>query len=444
MQLLIKNFFGKITNKFKATVKNEGNNNLNIVNSPGVTLINSNIYDEIQRLVSEGQFDEATSLISRIMNGASAQHPAYPYWRYGIEVKDGQVIFSHIPNSPDALKSHPLKGSFKLKFPQEVTSKFQNLDELVRFSYEKQVPIKLDLISFKTWVGDKIIDSFDENEWDEMTMQIYPTKFPPPTPMKLYLVDGSESYDYLEIGLKEIDGNWFLMNNNEQEHCSIQIQIKFNPTSKEAFLSISLKEEYNSNVRAQLDFIKFIYGATKKTLAIKILKYNMDLLELKKWNIKISEKEVRNRILFLTLLVDLEKYYGVQFKFPDDVTEQDKEAIYILKNTMNKAPIDGTFSHLSFEVNKIEEVKNIIEIAEKHPDGKEIMFCHKDACINLYGQRIEFAESRITYSYLQVKNLELLKKKLEFMEDGDTIKIEFIPASPTKNKITMLFIQEKT
>lgn len=442
---MIKKSIGKIVNKFKANVKNNGDKNQNIVNSPGAILINHSVGEEIQRLIRTGRISEGIALLKQAMDGTSAQHPAYPHWRYDIDVTDGKVTLSHVPNTPDAMKTHPLRGSMKLLLNEEVTSKFRNWNELLRFSYEKQMHFEFDALSFETWVGDKFIERFEDTDGTKkFKVRISPKEFPPPAPMRLYVLDSSISYDYLEIGLKEIDGDWLVMDNNKQANSPVFIEIKINPLSREASLNITLQEEYVTSAKAQLQFNKFLLEAKNKQFALKFLKFDTDLFVAEKWNINIpDEKWTLQLIRFLSDIVDIENFYGVQFNLIDEITEEDEDAIYILKNAMNGDPVKGTFSHFSMQIDNVESARNLVKLAEENPDGNILSFVFKEPCINLLGERIYFVESEITCNATKVKNLSKLKRKVENMESGDSITVYFIPASKEKNKIREVYTVAK-
>lgn len=266
----------------KARIFNNGNKNQNIVNSPGAMILNRSFGEELQYLVRKGQYDEVAALIKQSINGASAQHPAYPHWRYDIKLNNGQVSIAHVPNSPNAIHTHPFRSQMKLILPNDFRARFKNWNEALQYSYEKQITFEFDAKSIETWIGDKAIEKYEsEDGTKQIRVSIEPQEFPPPTPMRLYLFEGSLSYDYLIMGLKEIDGNWLILDNSTQKNPQINITVSMNPTTNEAKMLIDLCSDNSLSAKSQLHYCSFMQSMKTSSFALKSLEHNVDIMVAK-------------------------------------------------------------------------------------------------------------------------------------------------------------------
>ncbi|MDT0161620.1 abortive infection system toxin AbiGii family protein [Bacillus sp. AG4(2022)] len=420
-----------------AKIKNKGNNNTFYVNS----VVNTqDSFNELQKLIREGKTSEAADLFSGLVKGASAQHPAFPHWRYGIEIhpENGSVTLSHIPSSKDALKSHPLKGSVDVNVPEEIKANFKNWGELIRYSYNTQTTLEFDATSFETWIGKELIDK----KKGEIKLKLIPQSFPPPSPMRLYTSNGTVSFDYLEIGVSKIEDNIIYMDNAQQENNIVMVQLKINLQKRGIDLNITLNKEQHNKVKPELTFMKFLYEAKNNPFSLKVLKTDSNLFIAKNWNVDIGdEEEFKKTIEFLERLNKVEEYFDVEFTLPENITIKDEEALYILECVINDTDVKGTFKSTSIMLDKVNEVNEFIEVMENNPNGSEMTVEMLEPFITLFGTTIKFEKSVATYDAVSIKDFERLKSKAEYMMDGETVKIDF--ESGEKNTITERFIFKK-
>ncbi|MGN4752782.1 abortive infection system toxin AbiGii family protein [Bacillus cereus group sp. MYBK220-1] len=420
--------FKKIVKKFQSKIKNKGNNNTFNVNSP--LIINQSSGEEIQRLVASGKQDEAIALMTRIIKGVSAQHPVHPHWRYNFSVdKNGKVSLEHVPNYAEAVFTHPLRINTNILIPEEITSKFKNLDELVRYSYEKQIPLEFNLNFFETWIGETLVERVEGNKTSgDLVLKIFNREFPPPTPMKLYFPTSKNhfGYDYLEIGLTKIEDDYMFLGNEQQKNCPVLVQIQINPSNHSANFNIKLNESHITDVESQLEFNKFLLNMKEYPITLKALKNNTEVLVAKNWSADIESDEVGKYIDLLEILLDIEKHYKVKFKLAETITEDDRNCIFILRNCMNGLHINGTFKYAKFTTNSKKDVKDLLNGFANNNELCLCVSCDKPYLI-LFGIKFEFKRSILTYDSVKVTNLNRLYGFLQYMGEGDTIEIEFVP-----------------
>ncbi|UGB30662.1 abortive infection system toxin AbiGii family protein [Metabacillus sp. B2-18] len=207
-------------------------------------------------------------------------------------------------------------------------------------------------------------------------------------------------------------------------------------------LNITLNKEQHNKIKPELIFMKFLYEAKKTPFSLKVLKTDSDLFVAKNWNVDIGdEEEFKKTIEFLERLNKVEEFFDVKFTLPENITIKDEEALYILESVINNKDIKGTFKSTSIMLDKVNEVNEFIEVMENNPKGSKMSVEMVEPFITLFGATIKFEKSVATYDTVKIRDFERLKSKARFMNDGETVKIDF--ESGKRNNITERFVFNK-
>jgi hypothetical protein len=428
----------------KNKIRQEGNNNVSLIESP-INVYNYNNFDavsELQKLVASGQFKDASKLLKILFQGISSQHPAYPYWRYDFEYNNGGIIFKHVPNSIEALTTHPLHGEMKFILPEQY-SNFKSINDLLKYSYGKQIKVDIDVLSVKMYAGNILIEEKEADEKNKITAIFEPSEFPPPIPMKLYLNDNSWSIDYLEMGLKEISDDYIVIDNSKQCCSKYDVSIIKFINADKGTINVKIREQFVSDVSANLILNKLIYLYNGSQLTLELLENNNIFMIAKNIGSKNVSKGIKSYLDILTDLVELEKYYKVKFILPiDRIDKQALKKIAILKMAMAGESVKGYYNNFSINIDTREFLKNILKY--RKPEGSSMKLSlenDSDKTIDLFGVKIFFGKREIYFENAVLANAEKLERKLETMDDGETVIVELKPHIDKKGKFLDFYIE---
>lgn len=416
----------------KSKLSQKGNNNIAIQNSPIQIITNE---DLLKQLLSQGKTQEAVNLFRRIINSASAQHPLYPHWRYEIGTDTtGKTFISHVPNSAEALIHYPLHGEVKFIVPDEY-KKFKNIDELLKYSYDKQTDIELDAEYLKTWIGDYPLDNMETSDVKNIKVVLKPEAFPPPFKARLLFDNDSFSIDYLEIGLQEIDGDNIIIGNSKQDNPRVYITLNINLCSNNGKFDLSINKNYKHDVKANLIYNKFILNVQRnKDIMLKDLVADRLVFKSKVMHLDDTLPEnIEDTVGLLDTLNAIEDYYDVRIDLPErDLNSEDFENISILKSAVEGKEREGVYENLSMLVNDKETISNLLNLYKDDKDSHTLSVIQENKLINLFGTTIQLNKTVCTFQNAMLKDRELLIQKSRLMDAGESIKIVFVPSGESK------------
>ncbi|MEK3977318.1 hypothetical protein MKZ20_21875 [Psychrobacillus sp. FSL K6-2684] len=439
----------KITKKIKNSVFQYGNSNIAILNSKNVTVQNIQAMDQLQRHLQNGEIEKAVNLLRNMKDFMDSQHPAAPFWKYEIRVDEkGRDYVTHVPAYSGAEKEKPLTGSMRIVVPTHYKKNFKNMKELLDFSYGLQQEIVFELKSLKTWIGETLIEEIKANEKNNTKIKIIPQKFPPPSPMKLYLKDNSWSIDYLQIGVEKIVGSIITLNNYQQKNAPFAVQLILNIDSTTAKFNIKLTDDGMSSVKNILKFHSLIQ-ISKKTkkpeLALKLLEEDSDLISSFDWDFSENgNSKTEEFICFLNKIHFIEQEFNIEFKFQN--MDYSNEELYFIDSIYNSLK-DGYFKNKLhsyvfimddlFEIQKLfalHDEKSCLNVVHLKPKEYPRDFI-------LLGIRFKIVTYEIRLENVKIENPEKIRMKSELLDDGESLKVKFLPYS-SQSYISLTVIVE--
>lgn len=425
--------FGGNDSKSISKNKIKGNRNVNIQNS---NIRINNGMDEVLELARSGDNVGALKKMGIFQRCFGAMHPLYPDFRYSLNMNEKEVSIKVVANNEDAIKKYPPHGTIKFIIPDEYKWA-KNINELIRYGYEKQVPIKLKSESIKLWLGTYLMEELK----DGSEVKIIPEKFPEPIPMKFEFENTLFGLDYLEMGIIRIEHDYLILSNEKQENTKLILTLSINRCNIfDNKFNIKVATQYKNSVEANLKMNKFLLSMSYEGIKrLVTLKDDTEFISFSDSNINgTSIKDLEKEIALLERLYILEKYYSVVFKLPETITGDDYENLLVLEKSMNNEPITGTYSELTLSIT-VDSSFNQIQMINKDT-GNRMECIFDDEEIELFGQKVIFKEKRINYHNAVVDNKEKTLRKFEFADDGDVIKIKFIPLDENDNIFNIYYI----
>ncbi|WP_240378021.1 hypothetical protein [Bacillus piscicola] len=433
--------------------QNNALNQVALINSKGnqVNIVNNPI-EYISMLIEQGKFEEAVGILKEVTDQVEKLHPLYPHYSFTPVNIGSKIAFEHRPASKEVAKKYPLhfKGSFSITEGQATEG--ETFEDLVTRKYFSQEKISIDMKYIETWIGDELINnefSLEHHAVEEGEWFIVPEKLPFSIKAKLVLVEEIERVlvDYLELSITEVDNkrNRMVISNIRQENSPVvlslimpNIFVHDSPTEEEKIkFNIRVRESFERNVRAEKVFLEFLKYARKCS--------EMRLIALETQNIFFSSKNVRlddsqdiqglnERLLLLSELTRIEDEFDIRFQLPDIMGDEDYEKIEVLKAVINKKEITSKIENFSTNFDDKDTVQKFINDVEDKP---LMITANENKVFELFGVPFKNIEAKHTFENLVVKNPERIKKKLEYFDEGDTIKVELKPG--TKNYLVTLY-----
>jgi hypothetical protein len=428
----------------KSSIRQKGETNLAIQNSE--VYITVSIYDEIDRLVREGKIYEVADRIKHLLNFVGTKHPLFPHYRYK-PAKFGEItVLEHDPITEEAHEKYPLsyRGRFNIAQKQNVEGK--DIHQLIEDAYFKQQEIEINMLSLTTWLGNQpVVTPNLEEVMKDGKWVIVPRELPEPMKLKLYIKKAEHELsivDYLEIGVcgKE-EGKFILLDNSRQENSKLLITLKIplrwekemeSNKTKDAKINVKIKPEFESDVEANRTLLQFLKQTSdgKGTLAFKNLQTDKDFIAAPNFCFDGERVDLEKDLSFIERLYKLENHYGIDFYIPEQLDKTDWEGIQILEHAMEKKPMVHTLDKLTFELSDLDTIGNIIELFDGDESVRKLMVQQtgsSESWLELFGTTIPIEKLETFYNSLMLEDIGRLKNKLEFMDEGESIKINLLP-----------------
>lgn len=380
--------------------------------------------DNNVQLTKLGKFDEIEANISSFFRCIGSGHELYPYYEYAPEVVNGKARFLSKPLSLDAVRKYPpkmmCKGTIKLGSQQLNQFDLDTID----YANRHQIPITISIQEAKKLLGD--IDDPIQQEAKELVgknVVIPPKPFPAPFPCSIIL-DGNVEFDYILLRTQEImEDGIIVVSNQEQEKCPFRISMKINIADKKTDINFRIENPNNIDMLRYVRFMKTVSGGAK--LVIRVLSIGQNLMEgnLNHFDYKSGFETVDEEIAFLEKVVSIENYFRKLLTLPNEIYKDDYETISYMADLINGDGYHGNWSMAGFTFAIDEDFKN--KIMEMDESQYSISYVGSIG-ISLYEEQYQFSIVR-TYDKARVNNLEKLKKKVDVLDVGDSIKIEYLP-----------------
>ena len=374
--------------------------------------------DKNLALIESGQINEVEKGISSFMNAISSKHDLFPHYGFRMGTKNKLLSF---PLTEDATVLFPPRFDIEVSSVLLGDKKISTIDEnLFKQSFMHQIPIYLDVVSAKKYLGD-FLDPIqrEANEMVGKHMTMKPPEFPEAFPCKVIIGD-DVIVDYLLLRTKELrDDGAIVVTNDEQKDFNFGITLIFFPEFQKLEFTVSPSNPTNMESLVYRKFMKRALSGEKVNL--KVLSNNENLVEgtLDNGLFEALEEE----IVFLEKIVEIEKYFNVQINIPDEITIDDHKIINFLCDLLHGS-YTGHWDCFEFKFNVTDEIKK--RISELTEDNY-FLECSCEMEILLFDHIFHLPILRQIKS-AKVKDLERLKAKAEVLDIDDEIKISYISA----------------
>lgn len=301
-------------------------------------------------------------------------------------------------------------------------------DDILSKSYRHQLPISMDVVTAKKYLGD-ILDP-SQKEADRITgahVIMTPPPFPPAFPCSIS-IDNTVFFDYVLLRTKEIlDDGTVIITNEEQKSYPFEISMSYHHQSKQFSLSIHLHSPSNVEL---LNYYRFISSMARGgELQIKALSMNEFLV---KGPANTADNDDYSfEIHFLEMIVKIEKAFDCSFDLPKAISQNDYNIVEHLYMLLETGKYEGSWTNMDFEFKVTSLTKQRVS---ELTDASYTLWYLCPATVDLFGTELRFPIRR-NIKCAQVYDLEKTKRKAEVLDDEDLIKIRYIPGNGNKTGV---------
>jgi hypothetical protein len=429
--------------------QNDGFNQVALVNSKDnqITIINSPI-EHMSWMIRNGKLKEASEVFAKIYKEAGKMHPLYPSYIYKPVEFGSNIVFEHRPASKEIAKQLPLRYKGKFSINDKDISQGETFKELLTRKYFSQEKISIDMKYMETWIGEQLIDdpfSIEKHAVKEAEWFILPEKLPPPVKTKLVVSENKIDrviIDYLELRVVEMSKkeDIITLSNTYQENSPIVISLTLPGIfSNESSIIVSskfdikIREGFEGKVIAEKTFLEFMkYANQSLKMSLVEIEQQREFFTAEGMNLDnpYDNKYTDGRIEILTELIKIEKALDVQFQLPETMDKKDFKKIEILNAIVEDSEIITEIDSFDAVFDSKDALQRMVYDIKDRP---VMITGQEDQVIELFGVRFESIKVSYTFENLIVKNPDRIRKKLEYLDDGETVKVEFIPG--TKNTV---------
>lgn len=429
--------------------QNEGVNQVALVNSNDnhITIINSPT-ELLSQLIRNGKLEEASEVFAKLYREAEKMHPLYPNYTYKPVELGSKIVFEHRPANKRIAEQLPLQYRGKFSIEDKDFLQGETLNDFLRRKYFSQEKVKIDMKYIETWIGEQLIDdpfSVERHIVDGGEWFILPGKLPPPIKAKLVFSDTEIDrviIDYLELRVVEFNNkeNTIIISNIHQKSSPIITSLMIprifsdkpviESTSK---IDIKIREEFEGTVIAEKTLLEFMkYSSQSSRMCFVELEKLREFFIAESIGLDDSHdsKYSDERIAILSDLMQIENAFSVQFQLPEKMDQDDFDMIEILKLIVQDKEITTTVENINaiFESGGKAGLQKMVDDVNDKP---MMIGFRENIEIALFGVKFKNIEASYKIENVVVNNPERIRKKLEYLDEGETIKIDFKPG--TKN-----------
>ncbi len=369
---------------------------------------------------------EATleSRFTDFTNALSTRHTLFPHYGYDFKLKNGKQILNSVPLSSDAEKLYPPK--FKcvgtVCMGEQCVSEIT--PELIDYANRHQLPLVLNITQAQKLLGtepDPV--QYEADELIGKSLTIPPKPLGKSFPCSIS-VNGKIEFDYILFRTQEIlDDETIVVSNREQENCPFFFTMRTNLTTQRISFTISMNNPANNDILKYVRFMKAVEDG--KIISVKSLELQEELAKgrLDDFNYSSGFDSIEEEIHFWEMVIAVEKYFQTTIETPEELYDSQYNLLKYLYGLINGETNTVTWSSVAFKVEISEELKE--KIAEWNESPFSLTYAGTVE-VPLWGQKYE---APILRRYLSVKpkNFECLMKKVNILDSGEEIRIEFVP-----------------
>ena len=379
--------------------------------------------------IAVGNINDVENNLGSYMNAISSKHTLFPNFGFRM-TKENKIT------------SVALTEDAKIKYPEKFQITASNVkignrpitdtsSDILEQAYRHQLPIYLEVKNAQKYLGDSL-DPI-QREAEEMvgtTAIMRPPEFPKAFPCCVKI--GEEIVaPYILLRLKEIlDNEIRVITNDEQKNFPFRIVIKISPCTSNFTFTITPSNPSN---KENLMYKKFLKRAKNGVdVSVWLLEENQCFLHgIVEYS---TDEDLDDEIDFLEKITRIEEYFSEIIEVPEKVTRGEWNVIVHLYNLINgEYRGDMNTVNFTFELSD-ENRERFLELT----DRDYVIAYTAEGVFSVFDKKFVLPIFR-EYKLVKIDNLERLKKKVDILDNGDQLKIVYVPGT---NKTTCNYVDK--
>lgn len=369
-------------------------------------------------LAQTNQFEKLATNLSMQEKAINATHCLAPY--YGFKLEGSNRLVS-IPLLKEATEFYPPGFQMNIKNVRVGNKESNKIDDSTfAYSYRHQVPIQFDIISAKKKLGDTLDPiQIEAEKMIGAHAYVYPKEFPHARAYSIS-VDDELFYDYLLMRTNEIleDGT-AIISNTEQHNAPVSVTFYLNIDRHSFTTNMKVIDDDNKSSLKYRIFLRALSSGGK--LRVKDLESNVMLVEGCPNSEKPKDPEILDQeIDLLEKLVSIEEFIGEPIHVPDEITVRDHLLIERIYTLVSGEEYSGKWTEFEIGLEYSDESRD--KILEMEANRYMFMICQM-ADFSLFDKTFSLPLKREYFDAI-VLDLDKLKEKVRFLDEGDSFKIK--------------------
>ena len=379
--------------------------------------------DSFVQQAASGNLTQAGRNLRMLFDRMSMEHPLFPY--YGYELSNDSLISK--PRSQDAVKKYPPKFIFTGKVRTGDRYINDPSMDIMDYAYRHQLIIAMDVEEAKKYLGDVLDPSQEEvRGLPGNVLYAKPPAFPPAFPCSIKV--GDEVYfEYLLIRTQEIlDDGTIIISNREQDNSHFFFEFSIRPNIGDGgSFKVNTTDLTNREKLLHLKFLNALMH--EKKLSIHVLEAGKDLLVSNVSGVDYESgfQSIEEEIDFWERVCVIENRFAVSLDVADSISQEDYELVIYLSDLITEDEVISTWGGAIFTGiidNRFRE--NLLGM-----DETPMAISYVGTCTITLWRTPMTVEFMRTYKMAIIKDLKKTKRKVAALEDGDALKITFVPGS---------------
>ncbi|SDM14055.1 hypothetical protein SAMN05428961_11031 [Paenibacillus sp. OK060] len=364
-----------------------------------------------------------------LLTVSNAEH-SDPNWKYAWQIDGSDISVVEKPVNPEILKDMEKKIVVIPNFPQEFR-RFGNLYEIIEYGKRKQITIEMPLQEFRSYAGQHLLHKQVAKEPEELIMSIPPVPFPHE---ECTLAIGGQIKSMVWLQVVEImDDDTRIFSNRNQPDRVIEYEFRFHP-DRETIAEFRLVAIKDSNlVEASLLLFRYLLMEGEHEIQLTLNDNNMVILGGILSKDREKDTRIERSIPVMEHLFEIECFFKIKFQMPTTLTETDvkqiTEVVRIIRLNNLEEDVSGYTCGVYFS--DLEMLRKIV-----YEEINDVTFQpYDDAKITLLNYCFNIRTNFISDIPPRIKDVGLLKKKLELLSQGETVNLQFVSPEGANTKI---------
>lgn len=388
--------------------------------------------DKAVELTREGRVEDIGLGIKQLLRHTSLEHPLYPH--YGFDYAEGRVV--SIPLTQEAKKRYPIR--YKLNGTLKIGGQYYNNPDgnPIEYAYNHQLPITMEVFKAVRYIGD-VLDPVQDDIRCVKELHADPPEFPPAFACSIKVGERT-FFEYVLLRTCEILDDGTIVINNREQSGYFRFEVRINPHNpSKPYFSINVKDADNHEYLHYMMFMKALKEV--KELHIYVLEAGKDIIAGYIQNVQIPTgfSSVEEEIDFLERICTIEDYFNINLKPEETINVAEHQIVLMISNLIKNDKVEEKWEKVTFTGILDQHFREAILSMENTPH----LFSYVGVRhVELFGASFDFQFMR-SFKCAYVDDIEKLKKKVEVLDDGDSINMTF-KAGEDKISVETLSIPE--